>query len=364
MTTSTPTIPMSPFDGQDSRWDAIINRRNEAEHEFLYAVRTTGIYCRPTCSSRKPRRENVEFFDSSSDAELAGYRACKRCKPNCPATEDRRTALVRHACRRIEACQEIPSLQQLADEAGLSPSRFHRVFRHVAGVTPKQFAAAVQTRRVQDGLLNGESVTSAVFAAGFNSGSRFYEKSARLLGMQPSAYSAGAADQHICFAVTETQLGCMLVAATRVGVCSIAFADTPGQLEEELRGRFPNASISEGDAAFQAWISEVADRIDTQPSFSDLPLDIQGTAFMRRVWSSLQEIPVGQTRTYLEVAEAIGNPTAVRAVASACAKNPVAVVIPCHRVVRSDGGLGGYRWGLSRKRELLDRESRHNNTLE
>jgi AraC family transcriptional regulator of adaptative response/methylated-DNA-[protein]-cysteine methyltransferase len=346
------------FDDAAARWKAVAGRCAEAARAFVCGVRTTGVYCRPNCPSRLPRRENVEFFDTAADAEAAGYRPCKRCRPEQSELGNRRVDAVQRVCRRIETAEEAPRLEQLASEVGLSASRLHRLFKEVCGMTPKQYAAALRARRVQQALADGDSVTRAVYAAGFNASSRFYEKSRRILGMQPTAYAGGGAGEAIAYAATETTLGWLLVAATQVGVCRIELADRPEELEEELRNLFPKATLHKGDAGFCAWVDEIAARVETGGDFADLPLDIRGTAFMHRVWSALKEIPAGATRTYREIAEAIGKPKAARAVANACAKNPVAIAIPCHRVVRGDGSLGGYRGGVARKRKLLDRESK------
>jgi len=338
----------------DTRWNAV---RRRAAAEFRYAVRTTGVYCRPGCPSRLPRRQNVEFFATASEAERAGYRPCKRCQPD-RAAADPRAEAIGVACRAIETADAPPLLDHLARAAAMSPSAFHRAFKAIVGVTPKQYAAAIQARRVRDGLRAGETVTEALYDAGYGAASRFYEQSRRVLGMLPSAYAAGGPGEAIRYAMTRTSLGWMLVAATAIGVCAIAFADERAALADELRGRFPHASIAEGDAAFRDWVGDVAARLDADPRGLDLPLDIRGTAFQRRVWQALRDIPAGETRAYGEVARGIGQPQAARAVASACARNPVAVATPCHRVVRADGALGGYRWGVERKRRLLDRERR------
>ena len=273
--------------------------------------------------------------------------------------EDSRVSLVKAACRAMESSEEPLSLQQLASAAGLSESRFHRVFKQLTGATPKQYSDAIQAERVRVKLREDRSVTEAVYAAGYSSNSRFYEKWAWILGMKPAIYGAGGAGELIVFAVVPTHLGQMIVATTRIGVCFIAFADDRRPLEEDLCDRFHKATIVEGDAAYVNWVDAVASRIKTPNKFFDLPLDIQGTAFMRQVWNALRDIPAGQTRTYSEIAATIGKTSATRAVANACASNTLAVAIPCHRVVRSDGSLAGYRWGTERKSALLEYERRH-----
>ncbi len=339
---------------ETQRWSTIVRRARDIDDDFVYGVRTTGIYCRPNCSSRKPRRENIEFFDTAADAEKAGFRPCKRCHPR--EDIDQRLLVVQAACRRIENSDRSPGLRELADDVGMSQSHFHRLFRSLSGVTPKEYSEAVKANRVREGLLKGEPVTSVMYRAGFSSSSRFYERSRRILGMLPASYKTGATGECICFALAQTTLGWVLVAATNQGVCSIGLGDQPSALRNELKARFPHAEIRQGDPVFRTWVGEVAARIDASKSDSDLPLDIRGTVFQRQVWSALQEIPPGETRTYAEIAGALGRPESTRAVANACAKNPIAVFVPCHRAIRGDGGLAGYRWGLERKRELLERE--------
>lgn len=330
--------------GEDPRWAALLKRDPRADRSFVYAVRTTGIYCRPTCAAKLARRENVRYFDTHADAEAAGFRACKRCFPNAASPGKQRTDAIAAACRFIEAAEEPPSLQALAERAGLSPFHFQRVFKKVTGVTPKQYATAKRAHRVQKGLQQSTTVTEAVYAAGYNSSSRFYGNNS--LGMTPTAYRRGAAGEVIHYATGQCSLGSILVARSERGVCAILLGD------DDLRARFPNATLVPDDGRALAEVIRHVDR----PGNPHLPLDIRGTAFQQRVWEALQQIPAGKTATYAQIAERIGKPTSVRAVASACAANPVAVVIPCHRVVRSDGELAGYRWGLERKRELLKRE--------
>ena len=336
---------------------AAIRRRDSAQDgTFLYAVRTTGVYCRPSCAARPARRENVSFHDSCAAAERAGFRPCKRCRPNEPSRQHRQAALVRAACHAIDTAEEAPALADLAHAAGLSPYHFHRVFKGVAGVTPKAYALARRAARVQDGLGRAASVTEAVYGAGFNASSRFYEGAVDRLGMTPGAYRAGGAGATIRFAVGECSLGAVLVAATGRGVCAIAFGDDPAALVHDLQDRFPKAELVGGDPAFEATVALVVGAVEAPGTGLDLPLDIRGTAFQQRVWQVLRAIPPGRTASYAEVAAAVGAPAAVRAVAGACAANTLAIAIPCHRVVRADGALSGYRWGVERKAVLLRRE--------
>jgi AraC family transcriptional regulator of adaptative response/methylated-DNA-[protein]-cysteine methyltransferase len=341
------------FSTDNRRWAAVLRRDRRADGAFVYAVKTTGVYCRPACPARLPKRTNVRFFPTGRDAERAGYRACKRCGQG-----PDHGAVVR-ACQMIDEAAEPPSLNELADAVGLSPFYFHRLFKSVVGVTPKSYADARRVRRFQEGLREGQPVTRAMYEAGFGSSSRCYEGAAGNLGMTPSAYRNGGAGQVIRVAVAPCHLGWVLVAATEKGVCGIEFGDTAGALKEGLAGRFPNAELRGDDPDFAAWVGAVLRLIDAPGQGSDLPLDIRGTAFQRRVWEALRAIPAGTTATYGEIAARVGSPAAVRAVANACAANPVAVAIPCHRVIGQDGELRGYRWGLRRKRALLEREAGH-----
>jgi AraC family transcriptional regulator of adaptative response/methylated-DNA-[protein]-cysteine methyltransferase len=339
-------------------WFEAVRRRDPAfDGKFFFAVRTTGVYCRPSCGSRPAKRENIAFFESREAAERAGYRACKRCRPDRPGAPDPQVEAVKRACARIALAEEPPSLADLAAGANLSPFHFHRVFKKVTGVTPKAFAAAEQARRAAAGLRTAATVTEAIYDAGFNSASRFYETSTARLGMTPTALRRGGAGARIHFAVGQTSLGAVLVAATNRGVCAIMLGDDPQSLVRELQDRFPRAELEGGDAEFERMVAVVIGLVEAPGQRFDLPLDIQGTAFQQKVWKALRAIPSGKTATYAEIAKAIGRPSAVRAVAQACAANRLAIAIPCHRVVRTDGDLSGYRWGVERKRALLDREA-------
>jgi AraC family transcriptional regulator of adaptative response/methylated-DNA-[protein]-cysteine methyltransferase len=341
----------------EERWQAVKRRDPAFDGAFLFAVRTTGIYCRPSCASRPAKRENVSFFSTAAEAEKAGYRVCKRCRPDKLGAPDPQMQAVKRACELIETAEEAPKLAELAASAGLSPYHFHRVFKALTGVTPKAYAAETRARRAADKLRTAETVTEAIYDAGFNSSSRFYENTAARLGMTPGAVRRGGAGAVIRFAVGEASLGAVLVAATDKGVCAITLGDDPEALVRDLQDRFPRAEFKGGDAEFERTIAEVVGLVEAPAQRLDLPLDIRGTAFQQRVWAALCAIPAGKTATYMEIARAIGQPTAVRAVAQACANNPLAVAIPCHRVVRSDGDLSGYRWGVERKRELIAREA-------
>jgi len=339
------------------RWNAVASRDRGANGAFVFAVRTTGVYCRPHCHSRLPLRANVSFYDSWAQAQAAGFRACKRCAPASDAADEPVLAIVREACRTLESSESGVTLTDLAAAAGMSRFHFHRVFKKHVGVTPKQYALAQRARRYKDVLGGERSITSAIYEAGFGSPARAYEVANEVLGMTAGAYRAGGAGERIAFGTASTSLGFIAVAATSRGICAIEFADDEAALADSLRARFPKAQLSEDEPALRSAVARVVGHVDQPDAGLDLPLDIRGTAFQLRVWQALRRIPPGTTATYAEVAAQIGAPRAARAVASACAANPVALAIPCHRVRRSDGGEGGYRWGLQRKRALVLGES-------
>jgi len=342
----------------DPRWAAVLARDPDADGRFFYSVRTTGVYCRPTCPSRRARPENVAFFATAAEAERAGFRACLRCKPDQPSLAAAHARTVAQLCRYIEAAEQPPTLHQLAQRAGISAYHLHRVFKSVTGVTPKAYAGAHRASRLQRELKQRGTVTDAIYGAGYGSAGRFYEQADQVLGMTPSRYRAGGSDTEIRFAIGQCSLGSILVARSARGVCAIMMGDDPDQLARELQDRFPKAHLIGDDAQFGEWVAKVVGFVEAPQLGLDLPLDIRGTAFQRRVWQALRKIPIGRTASYADIARRIGSPKSVRAVAQACAANALAVAIPCHRVVRSDGALSGYRWGVERKRALLQREAR------
>jgi AraC family transcriptional regulator, regulatory protein of adaptative response / methylated-DNA-[protein]-cysteine methyltransferase len=348
-------LPVSSRD--DARWGAVVARDASFAGQFYIAVKTTGVYCRPGCPARLPKRANVRFYDTRADAEAAGFRACKRCKPEQPALGELHAAKVAQACRLIEAAEEAPKLDALAETVGLSPYHFHRIFKQAVGVTPKAYAIAHRNKRVRAGLPTSDTVTAAIYDAGFNSNGRFYANASEVLGMAPTDFREGGAGQDIRFAIPECSLGLVLIAASERGVCAILFGDDPEQLRRDLQNQFPRARLIGGDKSFEELTAKVLAFVEAPADGLNLPLDIRGTAFQHRVWDALRRIPAGSTASYAEIAERIGAPKAVRAVARACATNRIAVAIPCHRVVLSDGGLSGYRGGVKRKRALLAKEA-------
>lgn len=345
------------FSSDAERWAAVVGRDRRADGVFYYSVRTTGVYCRPSCAARRARRENVRFHATGADAERAGFRPCKRCRPDGRGLGETRAAVVAKACRLIETAEELPSLDTLAAAAGLSRFHFHRVFKATTGLTPRAYAAAHRARRVRAELAKRGTVTDAIYGAGFNSSGRFYATVPAVLGMTPTHFRAGGGGAAIRFAVGECSLGSILVAATERGVCAILLGDDPDALARELQDRFPKARLIGGDRGFERLVATVVGFVEAPALGLDLPLDVRGTAFQQRVWQALRRVPAGTTTTYTKLAARIGRPTAVRAVARACATNAIAVAIPCHRVVRTDGSLAGYRWGVKRKRLLLEREA-------
>lgn len=342
---------------EDDRWAAVQVRDIAADGHFVYAVRTTGVYCQPSSTARMPKRENVEFFDSAEAAEAAGYRASRRARGNQTSAVAERAALVARACRLIETSETPPKLDNLATEVGMSSFHFHRLFKAETGLTPKAYSSAYRGHKLREELSASKaSITDAIYGAGFNSNSRFYEASDQLLGMRAREYRAGGAGAVIRFAVGQCSLGAILVAQSQRGICAILLGDDPDMLVRDLQDQFPKAEMIGCDGEFEQLIAQVVGFIEAPSIGLHLPLDVQGTAFQERVWRALREIPPGTTVSYTEIAERIGSPKAVRAVAQACATNHIAVAIPCHRVVRRDGDLAGYRWGVDRKRELLRRE--------
>ncbi|WP_184705809.1 bifunctional DNA-binding transcriptional regulator/O6-methylguanine-DNA methyltransferase Ada [Rhizobium lusitanum] len=341
----------------DPRWARIVARDKAADGELWYTVSTTGVYCRPSCPSRAANPKNVALHDTLESARATGFRPCKRCNPDGLSLESGNAALIARACRMIEDSEEEPSLETLAGALDRSPSYFHRLFKSTTGLTPKDYAAADRAKKVRESLDIGNSVTEAIYDAGFNSSGRFYEKSTGMLGMTPTQYRRGGENEEIKFAVGQTSLGAILVASSKKGVASILLGDDPDELVRDLQDRFPKAHLIGADRDYEALIARVVGFVENPLVGLDLPLDVRGTAFQRRVWQALQEIPVGNHVSYAEIARRIGAPKAVRAVAGACAANNLAVAIPCHRVVRNDGALSGYAWGVDRKRALLEREA-------
>jgi len=341
----------------DPRWASIVARDKRADGHLWYSVSTTGVYCRASCPSRTANPKNVQLHDSLESAKATGFRPCKRCNPDGSSLATENAALVATACRIITESQEEPSLEALAKAVGRSASYFHRMFKAATGVTPKDYAAAQRAAKLRQVLTSGGSVTEAIYEAGFNSSGRFYEKSTDMLGMTPSQYRGGGANEEIKFAVGQTSLGAILVASSKKGVAAILLGDEPDRLVRDLQDRFPKARLIGADRDYEDLVARVVGLVETPGIGLDLPLDVRGTAFQQRVWQALQDIPVGMTVSYAEIARRIGAPKAVRAVAGACAANNIAVAIPCHRVVRTDGALTGYAWGIERKRALLDRET-------
>jgi AraC family transcriptional regulator, regulatory protein of adaptative response / methylated-DNA-[protein]-cysteine methyltransferase len=344
----------SPIDAR--RWQAVTARDSALDGAFVFAVSSTGIFCRPSCPSKRPRRENVSFFERAREAEQAGYRACLRCRPKA-VDGNPQAALVRSVCRYIEQnIEDRLTLGHLASEFRRSPFHLQRTFKAVLGISPKAYMDAVRLRQVKHNLQSGHSVTTSLYAAGYGSSSRLYERTAGQLGMTPEKYRRGAVAAVVRYTIADSPLGRMLIAATDKGICAIQFADSDQELQQGLMREFPFATRRRDDEAMSDWHEKLARLIGGEETHPSLPLDIRATAFQRRVWEALQRIPRGETRSYSAVAKKIGMPKATRAVARACATNPVAVAIPCHRVVREDGELGGYRWGIERKEQLLAME--------
>jgi AraC family transcriptional regulator of adaptative response/methylated-DNA-[protein]-cysteine methyltransferase len=342
---------------RDPRWARVQARDPAADGQFWYSVATTGVYCRPSCPSRAANPRNVGLHDTLLAARATGFRPCKRCNPDGPSKAAVDAALVAAACRRIEQGEATPSLGDLAEAAKLSPAYFHRLFKAATGLTPKAYAAAHRAGRVRAELARGGGVTEALYEAGFGSSGRFYAAAGDMLGMSPGRYRAGGANETLRFAVGQCALGAILVASSEMGVAAILIGDDPDGLVRNLQDRFPQARLVGGDSAYEALVARVVGFVEAPGLGLDLPLDVRGTAFQQRVWRALRDIPVGSTASYADIARAIGAPASVRAVAGACAANAIAVAIPCHRVVRADGSLSGYRWGVERKQALIAREA-------
>ncbi|HUK36638.1 MAG TPA: bifunctional DNA-binding transcriptional regulator/O6-methylguanine-DNA methyltransferase Ada [Vicinamibacterales bacterium] len=345
---------------EQAYWDAVVARDARADGAFVYAVSSTGVFCRPSCASRRPKREHVRFFESPASAVGAGYRACRRCRPDQPSASDPWIEKVRRACVYLANTDGHVSLAHLARRIGGSPYHLQRSFKRIVGVTPREYADACRLRKMKRRLRAGARVTDALFDAGYASSSRFYERAASKLAMTPQAYRRGGAGREIAYAIDDSPLGRLLVAATAKGICAVFMSDSDTKLERALRDEFPSAALVSGHKGLKKWTREIVRHLHGRRPRFELPLDVQATAFQWQVWNALSRIPYGETRTYKEVAASIGRPSAVRAVAHACATNPVSVVIPCHRVVRTSGQLAGYRWGLERKKALLAAEHRMN----
>jgi len=340
------------------QWKAVLARDARANGTFVYAVSSTGIYCKPSCASRRPRRDRVVFFDAPADAVRAGYRACKRCRPDEVDAVDPWIEKIRRACVYLANVDGHVSLAHLANRLGGSPYHFQRSFKRIVGVSPREYADACRLEKVKRGLQKGSRVTDAMIDAGYGSSSRFYERAAPKLGMSPSTYRRGGAGMSIQYAIVDSPLGRLLVASTSRGVCAVAMGSSDAELERALAREYPAATIATDTGALSKWTMTVLAHLSGRQPRLDLPLDVQATAFQWQVWTALAAIPYGETRTYRQVAASMGRPSAVRAVAHACATNPVSLAIPCHRVVRTGGGMGGYRWGIARKKALLAAEHR------
>ncbi|MFZ1205759.1 MAG: bifunctional DNA-binding transcriptional regulator/O6-methylguanine-DNA methyltransferase Ada [Candidatus Acidiferrales bacterium] len=367
---SSRNLAVKNFDGA-ARWQAVQSRDRSADGAFVYAVRSTGIYCRPSCPSRKPQREQVVFFALAEAAEQKGFRPCRRCRPRAVPVADPKIATVARVCREIEAhiladpgidadSDSRLTLAHLSRSAGMSTHQLERAFRATIGITPRQYADAQRMRRLKSRLKKGDNVTTALYEAGYGSSSRLYERAPSHLGMTPAAYRRGGEGMHIDYTIVDSPLGRLLVGATERGISALYLGESDDKLRAAFEKEYPRAELrrdDNGPGSLGEWVEEVLEHLRGHKPHLDVPTDVQATAFQRRVWEELRRIPYGATRTYTEVAQAIGNPSAIRAVARACATNPVSVIVPCHRVVRQDGNLAGYRWGISRKRTLLDHEA-------
>lgn len=351
---------LEPYATEDARWEAVKNRLSAADGYFVYAVRTTGIYGRPSSCSRLPKRDNVQFFDTAEQAEAAGFRSSRRLSADRSTAAQRRSALVARACRWIEGGPSAPLLADLAKWVGVSAFHLHRIFKAETGLSPRAYASAFRGNRLRARLQETPTITQAIYEAGFNSNSRFYAASDKLLGMRPTDYKRGGFNNNIFFAVGQCSLGAILVARSQRGICAIWLGEDPDRLVRDLQDQFPRAKLSGDDPIFSQWVALVIGCVETPAVGLNLPLDVRGTAFQQRVWQALREVPPGETASYADIAWRMGAPNAARAVAQACGANQLAVAIPCHRVVRRDGDISGYRWGVERKRELLLREAQDN----
>jgi AraC family transcriptional regulator of adaptative response/methylated-DNA-[protein]-cysteine methyltransferase len=352
---------------EESYWQAVQTRDAGADGMFFYAVRSTGIYCRPTCPSRRPRRDQVLFFQQPDAAEQAGFRPCLRCSPHKASAHEPQVELIQRACDYIaERADDAPTLEEIGQAVGLSPYHLQRTFKRIMGITPRQYAETCRVDRLKTRLKEGDDVTTALYEAGYGSSSRLYEQAPARLGMTPATYRRGGLGAQISYTIADSPLGRLLVAATERGVCFVSLGNDESTLDAALRSEYPAAELTRDGVdpaaspvpALRAWVGAILDHLRGQQPHLDLPVDVRATAFQCRVWEALRAIPYGSTRSYRAVAEALGQPGAARAVARACATNPVALVIPCHRVIGEDGELRGYRWGAERKRELLDQEQR------
>jgi AraC family transcriptional regulator of adaptative response/methylated-DNA-[protein]-cysteine methyltransferase len=350
-------LSMNRIPNDEQLWQAVVSKDARFDGQFVFAVSSTGVYCRPSCPSRRAHRERVSFFDLPEAAEQAGFRACLRCQPQRARVLDPQMELVQRVCSVLNASDsETVKLAELASHAGVSVFHLQRTFKRVMGISPRQYLAARRFGNFKALVRKGDSVTTALYESGFNSSSRLYEYASEELGMTPATYSRGGRGVNINYTITDSSMGRLLVAMTERGVCAVRMSDTDAELEKDLREEFPHAEIKRDDSALQEQLQKILNHLDHNEPRLDLPLDIRATAFQRQVWEKLRAIPYGQTVSYGDVAKSLGNPGAVRAVGRACATNPVALVIPCHRVVREDQSLGGYRWGLERKKKLLQKE--------
>jgi AraC family transcriptional regulator of adaptative response/methylated-DNA-[protein]-cysteine methyltransferase len=352
-------LSMNRIPNDEQLWQAVVSKDARFDGQFVFAVSSTGVYCRPSCPSRRAHRERVRFFDVPEAAEQAGFRACLRCQPQRARVLDPQMELVQRVCTLLNSSDsETVKLAELASHAGVSVFHLQRTFKRVMGISPRQYLAARRFGNFKALVRKGDSVTTALYESGFNSSSRLYEYASEELGMTPATYSRGGRGVNINYTIVASSMGRLLVAMTERGVCAVRMGDTDAELEKDLREEFPHANIKRDDSALREQVQKILSHLDNNEPRLDLPLDIRATAFQRQVWDKLRAIPYGQTVSYGDVAKALGKPGAVRAVGRACATNPVALVIPCHRVVREDQSLGGYRWGLERKKKLLAREQK------